>query len=101
MERIEVGTRPIAGTDPIEGWDVEIDRLFVGLRRSAGVGPGPGVESLLQTSGGQMLLREGIIEVADGRLVVRRPLLADEVHRQVLDLAPPQGWVESLNTDNL
>ncbi|MET0566842.1 MAG: radical SAM family heme chaperone HemW [Acidimicrobiia bacterium] len=101
MDRVEAGTRPIAGVDPIEGWDVEIDRLFVGLRRSVGVGPGPGVESLIQTSGGQVLLREGIIEVADGRLVVRRPLLTDEVHRQVLDLAPPRGWVESINTDNL
>jgi hypothetical protein len=28
-------------------------------------------------------------------------LLTDEVHRQVLDLAPPQGWVEAINTDNL
>jgi len=28
-------------------------------------------------------------------------LLTDEVHRQVLDLDPPQGWVESINTDNL
>jgi putative oxygen-independent coproporphyrinogen III oxidase len=101
MSRVEAGTRPIAGAEPIEGWDVEIDRLFVGLRRSAGVGPGPGVDSLLESSGGQMLLREGIIEVADGRLLVRRPLLTDEVHRQVLDLAPPQGWVESSNTDNL
>ncbi|HWL50232.1 MAG TPA: radical SAM family heme chaperone HemW [Acidimicrobiia bacterium] len=101
MDRVETGLRPIAGADPIEGWDVEIDRLFVGLRRSAGVSPGPGVESLIQTSGGQMLLREGIIEVAGGRLMVRRPLLTDEVHRQVLDLDPPQGWVESINTDNL
>jgi oxygen-independent coproporphyrinogen-3 oxidase len=101
MDRIERGLRPISGADPIEGWDVEIDRLFVGLRRSAGVGTGPGVESLIRTSGGQMLLREGIIEVADGRLTVRRPLLTDEVHRQVLDLDPPQGWVESTNPDNL
>jgi oxygen-independent coproporphyrinogen III oxidase len=101
MDRVERGLRPIAGADPIEGWDVEIDRLFVGLRRSAGVGTGPGVESLIQTSGGQMLLREGIIEVAGGRLMVRRPLLTDEVHRQVLDLDPPQGWVEPTNPDNL
>jgi oxygen-independent coproporphyrinogen III oxidase len=101
LDRVESGIRPIAGAEPIEGWDVEIDRLFVGLRRSAGVSPGPGVDSLLQTSGGQMLLREGIIDVAEGRLMVRRPLLTDEVHRQVLDLDPPQGWVESINTDNL
>ena len=101
LDRVESGIRPIGGADPIEGWEVEIDRLFVGLRRSTGVGPGPGVDSLLQTSEGQMLLREGIIEVAEGRLMVRRPLLTDEVHRQVLDLQPPQGWVESINADNL
>jgi putative oxygen-independent coproporphyrinogen III oxidase len=101
MDRVESGLRPIAGADPIEGWDVEIDRLFVGLRRSAGVSRGPGVESLIRTSGGQMLLREGIIEVTRGRLMVRRPLLTDEVHRQVLDLEPPHGWVESTNADNL
>ena len=101
MDRVESGVRPIAGADPIEGWDVEIDRLFVGLRRSAGVSPGPGVDSLVQTDGGQMLLGEGIIELVEGRLIVRRPLLTDEVHRQVLDLDPPQGWVESINTDNL
>ena len=101
LDRVESGIRPIAGADAIEGWDVEIDRLFVGLRRSAGVSPGPGVDSLLQTTGGQMLLREGIIDVAEGRLMVRQPLLTDEVHRQVLDLDPPQGWVESINTDNL
>lgn len=101
MDRVECGLRPIAGAEPVEGWDVEIDRLFVGLRRSAGVSSGPGVDSLIQTSGGQMLLREGIIEVAGGRLMVRRPLLTDEVHRQVLDLDPPEGWVEATNTDNL
>jgi oxygen-independent coproporphyrinogen III oxidase len=101
ISRVESGLRPIAGADPIEGWDVEIDRLFVGLRRTAGVSRGPGVESLIRTSGGQMLLREGIIEVTGRRLMVRRPLLTDEVHRQVLDLEPPHGWVESTNTDNL
>jgi putative oxygen-independent coproporphyrinogen III oxidase len=101
IDRVENGTRPIAGTESITGWDGEIDRIFVGLRRSAGVGPGPGVESLLQTTGGEMLLREGIIDVSEGRLVVRRPLLTDEVHRRVLDLGPPEGWVESTNADNL
>jgi oxygen-independent coproporphyrinogen-3 oxidase len=101
IDRVESGSRPIAGTEPIAGWDGEIDRLFVGLRRSAGVAPGPGVDSLLQTAAGALLLDAGVIEVAEGRLVVCRPLLTDEVHRRVLDLAPPEGWVEEPNADNL
>jgi hypothetical protein len=59
------------------------------------------VEALLGTPGGSLLLRERIIEVDDGRLVVRRPLLSDEVHRQILDLQPPDGWVEPADPDNL
>jgi len=101
MARVESGVRPIAGTEEISGWEGEVDRLFVGLRRSAGVGGGPGVDALIRTPGGGMLLRERIIDVSDGRLVVRRPLLTDEVHRQVLDLEPPDGWVEPGKPDNL
>jgi len=98
---MESGVRPIAATEEITGWEREVDRLFVGLRRSAGVGGGPGVEALIRTPGGGMLLQERIIDVSDGRLVVRRPLLTDEVHRQVLDLEPPDGWVEPGKPDNL
>jgi oxygen-independent coproporphyrinogen-3 oxidase len=101
MERVEGGARPTAGGEPVFGWDKEIDRLFVGLRRSAGVGPGPGVDALLETPGGDLLLRERVIELREGRLVVSRPLLTDAVHRQVLDLAPPEGWDERRNADNL
>lgn len=101
MDLVEQGKSPTSGGESIVGWDGELDRIFVGLRRSAGVASGPGVEALLATSGGEMLLRERIIEINDGRLVVSRPLLTDEVHRQVLDLDPPQGWVQPSNPDNL
>jgi oxygen-independent coproporphyrinogen-3 oxidase len=101
IERIEQGERPVSGAEPVRGWEGEIDRLFVGLRRTVGVGPGPGVDALLETAGGDRLRDAGVIEVSGGRLVVRRPLLTDEVHRQVLDLSPPQGWVESVERDNL
>ncbi len=101
LGRIERGERPISGSEPVRGWDGEVDRLFVGLRRSAGVGPGPGVDALLGTRGGDMLRHAGVIDVREGRLVVTRPLLTDEVHRQVLDLSPPQGWVEAPERDNL
>jgi oxygen-independent coproporphyrinogen-3 oxidase len=101
IERIEQGERPVSGIEQVLGWDEEIDRLFVGLRRTAGVGPGPGVDALLGTSGGHILRKAGVIDVRAGRLVVTRPLLTDEVHRQVLDLSPPEGWVEPAQRDNL
>jgi oxygen-independent coproporphyrinogen-3 oxidase len=101
MERVEQGMTPRAGEDPIAGWDGELDRLFVGLRRAAGVATGPGVEALLGSEEGDLLLRERVIELRDGRLVVRRPLFTDAVHRQVLSLAPPAGWVDRPNPDNL
>jgi oxygen-independent coproporphyrinogen-3 oxidase len=101
VSRVEAGERPTAGGEPVAGWDGEIDRVFVGLRRAVGVAPGPGTDALIGSSGGDLLIRERVIELRDGRLVVGRPLLTDEVHRQVLDLAPPDGWVERANADNL
>lgn len=101
IDRIEGGHRPISGSDAVEGWDREIDRLFVGLRRTAGVSPGPGIEALLRTSGGERLQEAGVVDVVEGRLLVRKPLLTDVVHREVLDLSPPEGWEEPQDTDNV
>jgi putative oxygen-independent coproporphyrinogen III oxidase len=89
MERIESGLSPRAGEDRVEGWDVELDRLFVGLRRQVGVASGPGTEALLTTDEGRSLLAAGVIESTGGRLSVSRPLLTDAVHRSVLGLAAP------------
>jgi oxygen-independent coproporphyrinogen-3 oxidase len=101
IERIERDERPVSGSEAVQGWEAEIDRLFVGLRRTAGVRAGPGGEALLNTSGGERLQEAGVIDLVEGRLLVKRPLLTDEVHRQVLDLRPPQGWVEPPDRDNL
>jgi hypothetical protein len=65
------------------------------------VAAGPGVDALLDTAGADVLLRAGVIDVREERLVVIKPLLTDEVHRQVLDLLPPEGWVEPADRDNL
>ena len=89
LDRVEVGERPIAGSDLIAGWEHEIDRLFVGLRRSAGVRRGPGVDAFLRSSHGMRLLEADVVEMSDDRLTVIRPLLTDEVHRAVLGLADP------------
>lgn len=87
LERVVAGREPTAGSERIDGWDREIDRLFVGLRRTAGVVPGPGGTALLGSDDGRRLLEAGVIGVLAGRLVVKRPLLTDEVHRSVLALA--------------
>jgi oxygen-independent coproporphyrinogen-3 oxidase len=101
LSEVEAGRRPIAGADPVSGWEVEIDRLFVGLRRAEGVSDGPGVRSLIGSVDGRRLQEAGVIDVSDGRLVVRRPLLTDEVHRAVLGLEAPLGWVEPPTADNV
>jgi oxygen-independent coproporphyrinogen-3 oxidase len=101
LSEIEAGRRPIAGAEPVSGWESEIDRLFVGLRRSEGVSDGPGVQTLMVSDTGRLLQEAGVIEISDGRLVVRRPLLTDEVHRAVLGLEAPIGWVEASTADNV
>ena len=101
IDRIEAGASPVAGSEVVAGWEAELDRLFVGLRRSTGVVPGLGGAALLSSRGGGLLLQERVVEVSEGRIVVRRPLLTDAVHRQVLDLEPPQGWVEHPEPDTI
>ncbi|HEY6629753.1 MAG TPA: radical SAM family heme chaperone HemW [Acidimicrobiia bacterium] len=101
ISELEAGRRPIAGAEPVRGWDSEIDRLFVGLRRADGVVDGPGVRSLVTSEEGKELQEAGVIEMNGDRLVVRRPLLTDMVHRAVLGLEAPVGWVEPPTPDNV
>lgn len=89
IDRIESGMSPMAGKDPIEGWNAELDRLFVGLRRLVGVSTGAGTEALLTSDHGRALVEAGVISVQSNRLVVKRPLLTDAVHRSVLALDRP------------
>ena len=89
IAKIEAGESPRSGHDTINDWDAELDRLFVGLRRSVGVATGSGTETLLETDEGKALAGAGVITESDGRLLVARPLLTDAVHRSVLALAAP------------
>lgn len=88
LDMVEAGTRPEAGADHIEGWKSEVERLFLGIRRSAGVTLGPAGAQLVASEEGQSLVHAGVMSVRSGRLVVDRPLLTDEVSRAVLSLAP-------------
>jgi len=86
ISRVESGRSARAGEERITGWDAELDRLFVGLRRSAGVSQGPGTEALLASSEGRSLVDVGVLAVENGRLSVRKPLITDAVHRSVVSL---------------
>ena len=89
LSAVEGGTSPRAGTEAVGGWDAELDRLFVGLRRAVGVSNGPGTDALLASPEGTSLLAAGVIESSSGRLRVGKPLLTDAVHRSVLAQTGP------------
>ncbi|HEU4319976.1 MAG TPA: radical SAM family heme chaperone HemW [Acidimicrobiia bacterium] len=89
LSAVEGGTLPRAGEDEITCWDAELDRLFVGLRRTVGVSHGPGTVELLKSDSGKELVRAGVIVADDSRLEVKRPLLTDAVHRSVLSQSAP------------
>lgn len=89
IERIKSGRSPRAGEDQVAGWEAELDRVFVGLRRSVGVVSGAGTEALLRSDEGHALMDAGVITEENGRLIVKKPLLTDAVHRSVLTRVTP------------
>lgn len=95
IEQVVAGASPRAGHDTITGWEAELDRLFVGLRRTVGVAHGPGTETFLASDGGKALVDARVLGTADGRLRVTRPLLTDAVHRSLLALDGPIVMVDS------
>lgn len=101
VRAVESARTPRSGNDVVEGWDAEIDRLFVGLRRVVGVGPGPGVTAFLASDSGRRLVDAGVVNLVSERLTINRPLLTDEVHRCVLDLEAPEGWAKCAEADNV
>lgn len=88
LEAVESGRPPLAGQTVVSGWDRELERLMLGLRRSAGVRAGPGGERLLELH--PEFVEAGIVELREGRLVVVRPLLTDTVIREVLAVLEPE-----------
>lgn len=90
LAALEGGVSPSAGFEAIEGWAAEVERVFLGIRRVAGVVAGAAGNALMAGEEGHRLATAGVVAVVDGRLVVRRPLLTDHVARALLALAPPE-----------
>jgi oxygen-independent coproporphyrinogen-3 oxidase len=88
LEAIERGEPPRRGVEPVEGWVAEQERLFLGLRRRAGVKSGEAGRRLLESVEGKELVAAGVLGISGDRLVVLRPLLTDAVIRVVLALSP-------------
>lgn len=88
LEAVEADRPPLAGQSVVSGWDRELERLMLGLRRSAGVVAGEGGEQLLNSH--PEFVEAGIVELREERLVVVRPLLTDTVIREVLAVPEPE-----------
>lgn len=86
LKAVENRESPVAGDESLTGWDLELDRLFVGLRRSAGVEIGPGGRAFIEDRDGQRLLGAGVVSAEGDRLKVENPMLTDAVLRVVLGL---------------
>lgn len=84
LEKVEAGSSPVAGNERVDGASAEVERLMLGLRRAAGVSLGRCGAVLLASPGGKRLLDAGVIAVEGDRLRVSRPLLGDEVSRELL-----------------
>jgi hypothetical protein len=65
-----------------------VERVFLGLRRTAGVEAGRAGLALAGSAEGRRLLDAGVLAVEGERLVVRRPLLTDAAERALLSLSP-------------
>lgn len=101
IEAVERGDTPRVGEETASTWESEIERLFVGLRRTVGVVPGSGGVALLAAPEGERLLQAGVIEVTEGRLRVAKPLLGDEAMRAVLGLADPEVRENAISADTV
>lgn len=84
VERVEASGSAVTAEESLEPAEAARERLFVGLRRAAGVAFDETARSFVGTNEGVRLIDAGLLEVAEGRLRVVDPLLTDEVARAVL-----------------
>lgn len=88
LDQVEGGRRPVQGTEQLDPWEREKERLFLGLRLRNGVRAGAAGAALLDSVAGQRFQAAGILKAEAGRLLVTNPLFTDAVARESLALTP-------------
>lgn len=88
LARIDAGVRARSGSERLDAFESERERLMVGLRLVTGVEQGTIGGPFLASEQGRRLTDAGVVGVSDGRVVVLRPLLTDLVARSVLSVSP-------------
>lgn len=84
LERIATTGRAIVGVEELDSEEAGLERLFVGIRRAAGVALDGSAERFLESPDGRRLQAADVIGATNGRLRVLQPLLTDTVARALL-----------------
>lgn len=84
LDRVERGGSGVQDSETLDGVARERERLFVGLRRAAGVVAGDFGEEWLASPEAVRMLDAGVVARHGARIVVQRPLLTDAVARSVV-----------------
>ena len=92
LDKVEAGDRPESGSEVIEGWDAELERVFLGVRMRTGVAAGAVGPALAADSEGRALIAADKLEITDDRILVLDPLFTDAVARATLGLDAPRDW---------
>ena len=74
----------MVGDERLSPEEAAQERLFVGLRRAAGVTIDEAAKEFLATPEAMRLVEAGVIDIDGDRLRVANPLLTDTVAREVL-----------------
>ena len=90
LAEIEAGRPVQRGREMVGGWGREVERVFLGLRRRAGVTMGAAGTALIESGEGRRLMEAEVLAVDGDRLWVRRPLLTDAALRALLALSPSE-----------
>lgn len=86
LERVEAAGDAVQGRETLDGPGRERERLYLGLRRVAGVQAGHVGKRLVESWDGRRLVDAGVLMFDGVRLRLLQPLLTDEVSRTVLAL---------------
>jgi len=87
LESIERGERPRLGSEALDPWGREQERVMLGLRRVAGVVTGGAGTALLSSAEGGRLVAAGVLERDGDRIRVLDPMLTDAAARAVLSVS--------------